>query len=88
MLYTTFGILFASALLDVILFFTVGNLVQCYRCHCEYRGSENVEQHPHFSLETHEKFRQQAARMKEAEAAQQASNPPTDADIETSTPKT
>lgn len=62
-IYATYAILFASALLDVALYFTVGNLLQCYRCHSEYRGVGNLSEHPHFSLETHERFRQQAARL-------------------------
>lgn len=62
-IYATFAILFTSALLDVVLFFTVGDLLQCYRCHCEYRGISDLAGHPRFSLETHEKYRRQAARL-------------------------
>jgi DNA-directed RNA polymerase subunit RPC12/RpoP len=62
-IYATFAILMASALLDVVLYFAVGDLLQCYRCHAEYRGLENLDEHPRFSLETHEKYRQQAARL-------------------------
>ncbi len=64
--YTTYGILFAAALIDVILYFSVGNLLQCYRCRAEYRGLPELDQGEPFNLETHEKFRQQAARLAEA----------------------
>ena len=75
--YTTYGILFAAALIDVTLYFSVGNLLQCYRCRAEYRGLPELDQGEPFSLETHEKFRQQAARLAEATAeAPSSSTPP------------
>ena len=64
-IWTTFAVLFVSAAVDFVLFFTVKNLLQCYRCHCEYRGVAGIDQFAPFSLETHEKYRQQAARMAE-----------------------
>ena len=45
MQYATYGILFAAALLDLTLYFVVGNLLQCYRCHAEYRGLPGLESH-------------------------------------------
>ncbi|MFO0905665.1 MAG: hypothetical protein U0939_21830 [Pirellulales bacterium] len=68
-IYLTYGVLFAIALIDVALYVTVGNVLQCYRCHAQYRGVEGLEGHQPFSLETHEKHRQQQARL-EQEAAQ------------------
>ena len=70
MWYTAYGILFAAALLDLYLYFTVGNLLQCYRCSTEYRGLPHLDDHEAFSLETHEKYRQQAIRLAETQAAQ------------------
>ena len=67
--YTTYGILFAAALIDVTLYFSVGNLLQCYRCRAEYRGIPGLDQRDPFSLETHEKFRRQAARFAEADSS-------------------
>jgi hypothetical protein len=67
--YTSYGILFLAALIDVILYFSVGNLLQCYRCRAEYRGLPGLDQGEPFSLETHEKFRQQAARLAEADSS-------------------
>jgi hypothetical protein len=61
----TYAILFATALVDVLLYVIMGNLLQCYRCHSEYREVAGLEEHGMFRLETHERFRQQAARVKE-----------------------
>jgi len=65
----TYGILFAAALLDLLLYFVIGNLLQCYRCHAEYRGLPELDSHEPFSLETHERFRQQAIRLAESQAS-------------------
>jgi len=68
-LYLTYGILFAAASLDLALYFSVGNLLQCYRCHAEYRGLAGLESGEPFSLETHERYRQQAIRLAESQAS-------------------
>jgi hypothetical protein len=65
----TYLILFGSALLDVVLYFTVNNLLECYRCHAQYRGLPGLESYEPFSLEVHEKYRQQEIRLREAERA-------------------
>jgi hypothetical protein len=59
----TFGILFATALADLALYALVGDALMCYRCGAQYRGVARMESHGHFNLETHEKYRQLAARM-------------------------
>ena len=61
----TFGILFATALADVFLYMLVGDALMCYRCSALYRGVKEMDAHGNFDLETHEKFRQLAARMKQ-----------------------
>ncbi len=66
----TYGILFATALIDVVLYVVVGNMLQCYRCHAQYRGLESLEGHSPFSLETHERYRQQEIRLRGAEQAE------------------
>lgn len=63
--YISYGILFATALIDFVLYFSVGNLLQCYRCQAEYRGLSRLESFEPFDLETHEKFRQQAIRLQQ-----------------------
>jgi hypothetical protein len=64
----TFGILFATALADLLLFLVVGNALMCYRCGAQYRGVAEMDSHGQFKLETHEKHRQMAARLSAASA--------------------
>lgn len=61
----TYGILFATAGVDLLLYLIMGDLVECYRCHSQYRDVPKIEELAGFNLETHEKYRQQAARMKD-----------------------
>lgn len=64
MLITTFAILFGTALIDVALYVFVGDLLECYRCHAQYRGSERIDDdHAAFDLEVHERHRQMQARF-------------------------
>ncbi|HEY2827611.1 MAG TPA: hypothetical protein VGJ04_08435 [Pirellulales bacterium] len=67
-LYLTFAILFATALVDVVLYVFVPNALMCYRCGAMYRGAAGVEQHESFNLETHERYRQQKIRFAEAQS--------------------
>jgi hypothetical protein len=62
-LLLTFGILFATALIDVVLYLIVPNALMCYRCSAQYRGLAGLGNHGAFNLETHERYRQQAARL-------------------------
>jgi len=63
--FWTYAVLFATALIDVMLYFTVGNVLQCYRCNAQYRGVPGLENHGGFDLETHEKYRQQRLRLEQ-----------------------
>ncbi|MBM4002283.1 MAG: hypothetical protein FJ295_03215 [Planctomycetes bacterium] len=67
----TYAILFATALLDAGLYLLRGSLLQCYRCQAEYRGLADLQGGEPFRLETHEKYRQQAARLAEGRPASQ-----------------
>lgn len=67
----SYGILFASALLDITLFFLVGNLLECYRCHSQYRGLRETDRYSGFDLVIHERERQYEARLEQAASAQQ-----------------
>ena len=58
-----FGILFATAVIDFVLFFLIGSALMCYRCQAQYRGVENLDSHAPFDLEVHEKYRQMQARL-------------------------
>jgi hypothetical protein len=62
----TFAILFATALVDLVLYVFMGQSLMCYRCGAQYRDVPEMEAHGGFDLETHERHRQMAARMKEA----------------------
>lgn len=61
--YATFGILFATALVDLALYVIMGESLNCYRCDAQYRGLESLAGHRGFDLATHERYRQQAARL-------------------------
>ncbi len=61
----TFGVLFATALIDVVLYLIVPDALMCYRCGAQYRMADGMARHGAFNLETHERYRQQAARMAE-----------------------
>ena len=74
-LMATFGILFSTALLDVVLFLFMPNCLSCYRCGARYSGNGVANHHGDpaagsnqfgaFDLETHEKHRQLVARTKQ-----------------------
>jgi hypothetical protein len=65
----TYAILFATALVDALLYLYCGEALQCYRCGAMYRGVTEPGEYPSFSLEVHERHRQQAARENKATAA-------------------
>lgn len=65
----TFAVLFATALVDVVLYRFMGDVLECYRCHAQYRGGVNLSRHGPFELEVHERYRQQRARMEQAGAS-------------------
>jgi DNA-directed RNA polymerase subunit RPC12/RpoP len=66
--YWTFAVLFATAAIDVLLWFVVPNCLNCYRCDAQYRGLRGLDQYQGFDLETHERYRQQEIRLKQAAA--------------------
>jgi len=64
----SFAILFGTALVDLVLYIVMGESLSCYRCHAQYRGVEEIETHGGFDLDTHERYRQLAARIKNTPA--------------------
>jgi hypothetical protein len=64
MVWLSFAILFATALVDLALYIVMGESLTCYRCHAQYRGFAEMPVHGGFDLETHERHRQMAARIK------------------------
>ena len=63
--FWTFAILFLTAFVDLVLYVVMGQSLTCYRCGAQYRGSADIERHGGFNLETHERYRQLAARIKD-----------------------
>lgn len=63
----TFAILFFTALVDFVLYVVMGESLTCYRCGAQYRGAEQMEAHGPFNLETHERYRQMAARLSDGQ---------------------
>jgi hypothetical protein len=49
--FWTYAVLFATALIDVVLYLTVGNVLQCYRCQAQYRDVPGLENYGGFSAE-------------------------------------
>jgi hypothetical protein len=68
----TFAILFATALVDVVLYLLMPSVLMCYHCGAQYRHMPQMEGYGGFDLETHERYRQQKIRMAEHRPAAQA----------------
>jgi hypothetical protein len=66
--FWTFAILFFTALVDLVLYLVMGESLTCYRCQAQYRGVQEIERHGGFDLETHERYRQMAARTQDRTA--------------------
>jgi hypothetical protein len=60
-----FAAMFAVAAIDFALYFFVPNALMCYRCHAQYHRPHDMGDFGAFELETHERFRQQAARLEQ-----------------------
>jgi DNA-directed RNA polymerase subunit RPC12/RpoP len=71
--FWTFAILFATALIDLVLYIVMGESLTCYRCGAQYRGFADIEIHGGFNLDTHGRYRQMAARMKTTQPLSQPS---------------
>jgi hypothetical protein len=69
-IFLAFGILFTTAAMDVLLYLLVRDALVCYRCGAHYRGFGEGAERKAFNLETHERYRQEAARQSQiAQAA-------------------
>lgn len=67
------GILMGFALIDMVLFAIMRDALVCYRCHARYRGAAVTDSHAKFDLEVNERYRQEAARKRQAETTASAS---------------
>jgi hypothetical protein len=57
------GILMGFALIDMILFAVMPDVLVCYRCSTRYRNFDPAGETPYFNLETSERYRQEAIRL-------------------------
>jgi hypothetical protein len=76
---TALGILLGFALVDLLLFTFMKDVLVCYRCAARYREVNFRNDHPRFNLETAERYRQEAARLEELrreESRRMAGSPP------------
>jgi hypothetical protein len=60
------GVLLLFALLDMLLYAWMPDVLVCYRCHARYRDPEPGQVYPAFQLETSERYRQESRRLAEA----------------------
>ena len=63
---TALGVLLGFALVDLLLFTFMKDVLVCYVCHARYKDADLRDDHPRFNLETAERYRQEAARLEEA----------------------
>lgn len=60
------GILMGFALLDLVLFLIMPDVLVCYRCGARHRQLPLDDSVPRFNLETAERYRQETARLRES----------------------
>jgi hypothetical protein len=63
------AILGAFALLDLVLFLVMPDVMVCYRCQARYRSFRADSPYNAFNLETAERYRQEAARAADARSS-------------------
>jgi len=63
------GTLMAFALLDLLLYTFMGDMLVCYRCRARHRGTAMQEEHPAFSLELSERYVQIQKRQDDGSAS-------------------
>jgi cytochrome c553 len=76
---TALGVLLGFALVDLVLFTVMKDVLVCYRCHARYGDVTFRDDQPRFNLETAERYRQEAARLEEArrgDSRRPAGSPP------------
>jgi len=75
LLVPTFAILFATALVDVVLYLLMPECLVCYRCGARYQGDGVGDDAEGFDLEIHERHRQASARTRALAADRVAGAP-------------
>ena len=61
------GILMVFALVDLLLYTFMGDMLVCYRCGTRHRKTVIADSHPRFDLEVNERYRQEAIRLEQAQ---------------------
>jgi len=65
---TALGLLMAFALVDMVLFVLMPDVLVCYRCRCRHSGLHSSQaERPAFSHETAERYRQEQLRARDAQ---------------------
>ncbi len=60
---TAIGVLLVTALLDLCLYYSIGDVLVCYRCLAQYRGVTRNPNHKQFDLGVGERYRQERMRV-------------------------
>jgi hypothetical protein len=70
---TALGLLMAFALADMVVFLLMPDVLVCYRCKARHRAvASSTAEHPGFSHETAERYRQEELRRREAQHSRPA----------------
>ncbi|WP_437228364.1 hypothetical protein SH661x_000869 [Planctomicrobium sp. SH661] len=69
------GILMGFALLDMVLYMTMPDVLVCYRCRTKHHQAD-VSQHGGFNHELAERYRQERIRLERSEASRNSAHPP------------
>ncbi len=70
---TAIAVLLFFALIDLLLFLYMSDVLVCYRCGAAHRKANLVDEHPAFDLETAERYRQESIRLAESKQRPPAS---------------
>lgn len=63
--FLAIGILMGFALIDLLLYALMQDVLVCYRCGARHRHAHPDEGHPRFDLEIAERYRQEAKRLQQ-----------------------
>lgn len=61
------SILMGFALIDMLLYLFMSDMLVCYRCRSRFRHANLNDELPRFDLETAERYRQESIRLKESQ---------------------
>lgn len=63
---TAIGILMGFALIDILLYWLMSDVLVCYRCQAQYRQADLADDDRVFNLETAERYRQESMRLEQS----------------------